>query len=287
MKNQYPGKSMYPDGKLDYKNLRFDTARALTAVLILGLLAVTAARADTLDIAGTGASQTLLRQVAERFQSDHPECRTTVPDSVGSRGGIRQLLAGQTDLARVSRPPKKKEKDQGLVYKSFAATQVVFVIHPSVTGVESLSLPQLLDIYAGRIRNWREVGGPDHEIYPLTRDGGTTLRTVLKHVPGFEKMPARAKATYSSLETKKLLIEHPFTIGFLPMTITVDTPLKTIAIDGISTGRSLVEKPAIPLELGIVHKEPLSKCGARFFEFLHTDDARRIIKDNHAIPVAK
>jgi phosphate transport system substrate-binding protein len=225
--------------------------------------------------------------VAAAFEKTHTDCQASVPDSVGSRGGIRQLLVGQADLARVSRPLKDKELAKGLVYTEVAETQVVFAVHPSVKDVQSLTTEQVNDIYAGRIRNWREVGGPDHAIYPLIRDGGTTLRTLIKHVPDFEKIPAAAKPTFSSLETKELLLEHPYTLGALPMTIIAGLPLKTIAIDGVSTGRSLVASPAIPLHLGIAYKEPLSGCAARFVQFFDTNAAHTIINENHSIPVDK
>lgn len=267
-----------------YKSLQ-SFASHIVAAFALALSVAGDAHAEAIVIAGTGASQKLFREVAAAFEKSASGCETSVPDSVGSRGGIRQLLAGQADLARVSRPLKDKERTKGLVYKEIAETQVVFAVHPSVIGVESLTVEQVNDIYAGRIRNWNEVGGPDHVIYPLIRDGGTTLRTLLKHVPDFEKIPAAAKPTFSSLETRDLLLEHPYTLGALPMTIIVDQPLKTIAVEGVSTGKPLVASPSMPLHLGIAYKEPLTGCAARFLTFFKSEAARKIIKQNHSIPV--
>jgi phosphate transport system substrate-binding protein len=271
----------------DYKSLHCVVIRRVTLGLLAALFLAGTAQADGIVVAGTGASQKLFREVAAAFEKTHTDCQASVPDSVGSRGGIRQLLVGQADLARVSRPLKDKELAKGLVYTEVPETQVVFAVHPSVKDVQSLTTEQVNDIYAGRIRNWREVGGPDHAIYPLIRDGGTTLRTLIKHVPDFEKIPAAAKPTFSSLETKELLLEHPYTLGALPMTIIAGLPLKTIAIDGVSTGRSLVASPAIPLHLGIAYKEPLSGCAARFVQFFDTNAAHTIINENHSIPVDK
>jgi phosphate transport system substrate-binding protein len=148
-----------------------------------------------------------------------------------------------------------------------------------------LTVDQVNDIYAGRISNWKQLGGPDNAIFPLIRDGGTTLRTLLKYVPDFEKMPVAAKPTFSSLETKDLLLEHPFTIGALPMTIIVGSPLKTVAVEGVSSGQALVSDPAIPLQLGIAYKKPLTGCAAHFIEFFHSTEAHKIINRNHSIPL--
>jgi len=256
---------------------------ALSVILAFPLAA--AAQPESIVVAGTGASQTLFREIAESFEKTNTNCQAAIPNSVGSRGGIRQLLAGKADLARVSRPLKEKELAEGLVYTTVAETQVVFAVHPSVDGVQSLTVDQVNDIYAGRISNWKQIGGPDNAIFPLIRDGGTTLRTLLKYVPNFEKIPAAAKPTFSSLETKELLLEHPFTIGALPMTIIVGSPLKTVAVKDVSSGQPLVSDPAIPLKLGIAYKEPLTACSARFIQFFRSPAAHAIIKRNHSIPL--
>jgi phosphate transport system substrate-binding protein len=271
--------------KVGYKKLHLNLIQSCAIGFFFVLFSAEAAQPERMFIAGTGASQTLFREVADAFETSNPDCPTAVPNSVGSRGGIRQVLAGKANLARVSRPLKDKEQAQGLVYTEVAVTQVVFAVHPSVQGVDSLTVDQVNDIYAGRITNWKEVGGPDHAIYPLIRDGGTTLRTLLKYVPHFEKIPAAAKPTFSSLETVDLLMKHPYTIGALPMTIIEDRPLKTIAIEGVSTGRSLVPDPAMQLHLGIAYKEPLSECATRFIQFFKTDTAHKIMNKNHSIPI--
>lgn len=271
--------------KSGYKKLHLNLIQSCAIGFFFVLLSAEAAQSERLFIAGTGASQTLFREVADAFEQSNSDCPTAVPNSVGSRGGIRQVLAGKANLARVSRPLKDKEQAQGLVYTEVAVTQVVFAVHPSVQGVDSLTVDQVNDIYAGRITNWKEVGGPDHAIYPLIRDGGTTLRTLLKYIPRFEKIPAAAKPTFSSLETVDLLMNHPYTIGAVPMTIIEDRPLKSIAIEGVSTGRSLVSDPAMQLHLGIAYKEPPSECATRFIQFFKTGTAHKIMNKNHSIPI--
>lgn len=269
----------------DYKHLHFRWLWTGAIGFLLALPLTATEQTKSIVVAGTGASQSLFRDVAKAFEKSQTECQVTVPDSVGSRGGIRQLLAGKADLARVSRPLKDKELAKGLLYTGVAKTQVVFAVHPSVDGVRSLTVDQVNDIYAGRIKNWKEIGGPDNAIFPLIRDGGTTLRTLLKYIPHFEKIPAAAKPTFSSLETMELLLEHPYTIGALPMTIIVGSPLKTIAIEGVSTGQALVSDPAIPLTLGIAYKEPLIGCAARFVQFFRSPAAHGIVNGNNSIPL--
>ena len=222
----------------------------------------------------------MLRELAREFEGSNSDCRIAVPDSVGSRGGIRALRADKATIARVSRPLKDSEQSEDLVYVPMAETTVGFVVHPSVLGVDALSTEQLLAIYSGKIGNWAEVGGPNHAIYPLIRDGGTTLSRVVDSIPGFGEQSA-AKDTYSSLETKRLLLKHPYTLGFLPMTLAVDAPLRPIRIVDDSDGSTI----DISLTLGLVRKTSMMACEQRFFDFLVFPAAQQIIERNLSRPL--
>ena len=43
-------------------------------------------------------------------------------------------------------------------------------------GVKGLSREQIREIYSGVITNWKEVGGPDEEIYVISREEGSGTR---------------------------------------------------------------------------------------------------------------
>jgi phosphate transport system substrate-binding protein len=56
---------------------------------------------------------------------------------------------------------------------------VTFITHPS-NSVKSLTLPQLKEIFAGNITNWKEVGGADAAIVAVTEASGGGIRTTLE-----------------------------------------------------------------------------------------------------------
>ena len=128
-------------------------------------------RADTLEIPGTGACEVLLRAVAEAFNAKHPEHRLIVPPTIGSSGGVRLVASDQAVLARVAQPLKDKEKAYGLRYLVFARDLVVFAGGAKVT-VKGLTSAQLVDIYAGKIADWQELGGEPGPIRLLVRQPG-------------------------------------------------------------------------------------------------------------------
>jgi phosphate transport system substrate-binding protein len=53
-----------------------------------------------------------------------------------------------------------------------AADAIAIVVHPS-NPVDVLSIPQISDIYSGKITNWQEVGGEDRPIVLLSRESNS------------------------------------------------------------------------------------------------------------------
>ena len=75
---------------------------------------------NELTIPGTGACQTILREVASSFNESNPSFEVLVPDSTGSSGGIRSVGEDEYILGRVAREIKDDEMDYDLSYLVFA-----------------------------------------------------------------------------------------------------------------------------------------------------------------------
>jgi phosphate transport system substrate-binding protein len=56
-----------------------------------------------------------------------------------------------------------------------AVDSLIAIVHPS-NPVQSLTMAQLADIYAGKIRNWSQVGGNDAPIAVIDRPAGSSTR---------------------------------------------------------------------------------------------------------------
>jgi phosphate transport system substrate-binding protein len=241
-----------------------------------------------ITVAGTGDCQQLLRTMAASLTEQLGEGEIVVPESVGSSGGIRALARGEADLARVARPLKKSEREMGLECSVFGRAPVVFVANPSVKGVSNLTSQQIADIYSGKITNWRELGGPDGKVYPVTREAGDSCLSVL-----CEKMPAFAaidkpvaKTFYTAPQTLAAIVEHAGAVGYLPAAVTSGTSLKVFSIDGIEPSQENVRsgKYAMSLPLGIVHKDRPHGLAARFIDFLYSEEGVSITRSMGVVP---
>ncbi|RME05287.1 MAG: PstS family phosphate ABC transporter substrate-binding protein [Planctomycetota bacterium] len=159
--------------------------------------------ANSLQIKGSDTEVNLVQRLAEAFMARHKGAKIAVTGG-GSGTGIAALFNGTTDLANSSRPMKPKElsraKKKGItpVGVVFAMDALSVITHPS-NPLKSLTLEQLGLIYRGKIRNFKEVGGPDLEInlYGRQSNSGTFVYfrdTVLKgdYSPKMKNMPGNS-----------------------------------------------------------------------------------------------
>jgi phosphate transport system substrate-binding protein len=115
-----------------------------------------------------------------RYAADYTGLRSFFPDllALNQPGGdarskitllpssrVYQLVAdGQTDFAAVGRGPKPGDVYEEIpVSLPIAWDAVALMTHPN-NPVKNLSLTQLRDIFAGKITNWKAVGGLDRPI---------------------------------------------------------------------------------------------------------------------------
>jgi phosphate transport system substrate-binding protein len=104
--------------------------------------------------------------------------------------GLIDLAGSNADAAMVSEPMNiaaesaaaggKAVDVSGMKFILVKNDEVLFIVHPS-NGVSKLSWDQIGDIFTGKIKNWKDVGGKDAAIhvYGDTVTGGT--RALLKH----------------------------------------------------------------------------------------------------------
>jgi phosphate transport system substrate-binding protein len=111
---------------------------------------------------------------AEAYQEVRPEVTIAVTGG-GSGTGIAALINGTVDIANASRSMKDEEiaaaRANGIEpVEHIVAIDALAVIVNLENPVSQLTLPQLADIYTGRITNWKEVGGSDAPIVLLSRE---------------------------------------------------------------------------------------------------------------------
>jgi phosphate transport system substrate-binding protein len=252
------------------------------------------AAADDLEIPGTGASEVLLREVAEVFNAGHPMHRIIIPRSIGTVGAMRRVLSGQSVLVRVGRPLTPEEKAQGLTYLPFARDMVVFAVGAKVP-IRSITTSQLVDIYTGKIKNWQALGGPQASIRLLLRQpGDSSLLVIQKHLEPFRTItfdPA-GKVPYTDPDMLDLLQKYDYSIGWVTYSSLrgAKTPIYPLALDGIAPSRENARSQAYKLleEYALVCKgKQLPYLAKTFLDFLFSREGQTLMEHLYVIPVAR
>ncbi len=240
-------------------------------------------------VAGTGDSQKLLNALARGFEENRPGVKIEVPPSVGSTGGIKHLLDGDCELARIARPLAAEEQGHGLKYRVFAFSPVVFTANLQRPCPVSLSAEQVVGIYSGKISSWSQLGAcPEHKIYVANREEGDSSRRIIEQrLTGFKDISSWAgEILYSTPATLETVEKHPFTFGYLPLSSALNTSLVKFQFEGVEPTVENVQDRSYPLSvpLGIAWKEPLTGLAREFAEYLFSPQAHAIMQSSGAVP---
>lgn len=93
-----------------------------------------------------------------------------------------RLYNGEADLLIVYEPPKEiidRMRTEKLLIKPIGLDALVFMANTG-NPVMSLTKRQLVDIYSGKIKNWKEVGGNNQELLAFQRTKGSGSQTLMQ-----------------------------------------------------------------------------------------------------------
>ena len=153
--------------------MKFKGFSVVTFAVALCLIA-SLAYAGNIVIKGSTTVLPIAQKVAEAYMKQHPDVKISISGG-GSGNGIKALIDGSTDIADSSRFIKNKEiklaVERGRYPVPFAVAYdcIVPVVHPS-NSVTNITMAQLKDLYMGKTKNWKELGGPDRTVVVISRD---------------------------------------------------------------------------------------------------------------------
>lgn len=247
--------------------------------------------AATLVISGSTSMEEMNNALAEAYQANHPEINIRI-QALGSSEGIQAALKGVADIGASSRALTSEEKTASPDLQEIivAMDGIAVVVNPD-NPVSGLNREQIKGIYSGKIRNWQEIGGNDHEITVIRReDGSGTLGAFCELVLGekeknavFWRLAIVQNSTGAILNT---VASDPNAIGFVSMSV-LDQRVKALDIDGIAPEFDKVLDGSYTLQrpyVYIVNGAP-SEAVQAFIDFALSPEGRQVITEAHAIPI--
>jgi phosphate transport system substrate-binding protein len=160
---------------------------------------------------------------AEEFLAENPGLNVIV-NGGGSGVGINQLGEGKVEMGMISRGITDEEKNlfPNVNFNpiSIGKDAVVPVVSSEIynSGVKSLTLKQIGNIYQGKIVNWKEVGGPDKDILCVDKEASRGTRHIFMEVVLSDKQALAEGADLvlgSNNEEQTSLAQSDAAIGML------------------------------------------------------------------------
>ena len=213
------------------------------AVFLAGIgatlaMAAVGAYADSIKIGGTGTGLGTMKLMAREFNKSRPDAQLIVTPSLGSTGAIRAVLAGAVDIGISARPLTPEENRQGASARAYARTPLV-VATGAKNNSPGLFLPQLAQIYSGKITHWPD-GRPIRLVLRLDSDADTIAMRAFSAAMNTAITASQARKGLRRADTDQdnadALEQLPGSLGATTLTqiVTENRALKPLALDGVA-----------------------------------------------------
>ncbi len=208
---------------------------ALTVALAsLVLPAVSFSAADVMSVQGTTNLSGMLAKAATAFESTHPGAAIAVKGT-SSGAGIAAVKSGAIDVAGSDVAIDDPDLSDTILGK----LGVVFIAGPG-TGVKNINRKDVIAIYAGKIHNWKELGGKDLPIVVFGRPLGAGTRLV------FEQKVAKTLTTvrepHDAGSMIPLITATPGGLGYVGAAFVGSHADSVLDYDGVApTPRNIVD----------------------------------------------
>ncbi len=137
----------------------------------------------SITAAGSTALQPLVDAAAKQYVKACKGSTITV-NGGGSGTGLTQVAGGSIDIGDSDVTAQSKlatpQPADSLVDHIVARQGWIVVTNKDVTGVTNLTTQQNIDVWTGKVTNWKAVGGPDLPIVLIFRPSSSGTRTTFK-----------------------------------------------------------------------------------------------------------
>lgn len=198
---------------------------------------------------GSTALQQLADTTAQKFMDKNSGVSIQVQGG-GSGTGLTQVADGQAQIGNSDVFAEEKldaDKAATLVDHQVAVVAMAAVSNKDV-GIDGLTKQQLVDIFTGKVTNWKEVGGKDEKIQIINRPSSSGTRATFEKFALGTKTEDLAGSIQedSSGTVKKLVSETPGAIGYLAMSY-LDDSITTLKYDGVEATVDNVANGSYPV----------------------------------------
>jgi len=265
-------------------------AASLTATTFAGNITVKGS--DTLVI--------LAQKWAEVYMGQHADTKIQVTGG-GTGTGFAALQSQTTDLCDASRKIKPAELQKCLVAFNARPTEykvaldgLSVYVNPE-NSLKELTLDQLKDIFTGKVKNWKEVGGADAPITVYSRENSSgTYEFFKEHVLKGQDFAASAQTMPGTAAIVQAVVKDKNGIGYGGAAYGGSSKLVSLKKNETSPAVNPTEENVLAGTYPIwrylyVYVNPNLDKGevAAYLNWIRSDDGQKYVKDVGYYPLPK
>lgn len=266
----------------------------LLVTVMFCLCSIQAMGAESLSVQGSTTVGPIAEAFAEYFQKTEASLSISVKKT-GSSDGAAALVDGRCDVAIMSRFMKFDKEFKVAVEKGIAPVAhvvamdgVCVVVHPS-NPIKDLTTKQVRDIYAGRIKNWKELGGADVAIVPISRDTSSgTYETFHGLVMNKEDMASNVEIVNSNPQAHARVKTTNGGIGYVGLGF-LNADVKALKIDKIMPTKKTIASGVYPVSRPLyMFTNGYPKLGSlshKYVSFYLSETGQDIVEEKGFVPV--
>ena len=256
--------------------------------MAVGMAASLAVAGDSHKIVVDGSTTVgpIAKAFAEYYMGKHTDVNITVSES-GSGNGAKSLINAACDVATMSRPMKSSEmkaaQDAGILpIEHIIAMDGIAVIVHSSNPIANLTTGQIKDIYTGKIKNWKDLGGPDQPIVVISRDTNSgTYETFETMVLKGEKIAGNVEYVGSNGAIRQRVMSTESAVGYVGLAFTEG--VKAVTVNGIAAVPATVINKTYPIARPLyMYTNGRPSSGTPLDDFINlsnTVEGKKIIDD--------
>jgi phosphate transport system substrate-binding protein len=217
-------------------------------------------------------------------------------------GAYKRLISGEDDIIFVAEPSKEQletAKEKGVEFNMYPIgyEAFVFIVNAKNPG-DSLTLQQIKDIYSGKIKNWKKVGGKWQTIKPFQRAKNSGSQTAFVKIMGkdFDLIPPKTHKimtlmdgmvnVVSDYENHNNAIGYTFRYFLESMNKSVD--VKMLKINGVEPSVENIKNKTYPLTdnfYAITIKGKESENTKKLIEWILSDEGQKLVEKVGYVPL--
>jgi phosphate transport system substrate-binding protein len=150
-------------------------------------------------------------------------------------------------------------------------------------------LPQIKQVFSGKIRSWKELGAPAHPIILVSREEGSgTRESFQKFVMGKEEISLESLVQDSNGAIRQVVANDPNAIGYISLGL-VNEKVKALKLSGVKPNVTDIENGTYRLVrpfLFVFSGEPAGEAKS-FLEFVLSPPAQNLLSKEGLVTVLK